>query len=78
MRQILEDDSVKIILKYSKEILSSPFNENLSDYSPTYLSKFIFDEQLEKAKAEFEKLPHGECKMEHFLSLMIKSIDFPF
>lgn len=76
--KMLEDDYVSTVFNYCKKILMEPLTENLSDYSPSHLSKFLFDEQLQKAKAIFEGLPEGEGTIEHFLLLMISIMKFPF
>jgi hypothetical protein len=52
--------------------------ENLSEYSPSHLSKFIFEEQVKAAKVYFDLLPEGQCKIEHFIIIMLKVMNFSF
>lgn len=55
--KMLQDDYVATVFNYCVYVLKQPLTENLSNYSPSNLSKFLFDEQLQKAKAIFETLP---------------------
>lgn len=55
--KMLQDDYVATVFNYCLNVLKQPLTENLSNYSPSNLSKFLFDEQLQKAKAIFETLP---------------------
>ena len=77
-RAILKDENVSTILKYCRKVLGEPVGESLGDYCPTNLSKFIFEEQLEKARVMMEGLPNKQCRIDHFLLIMISIMKFPF
>ena len=38
----------------------------------------MFDEQLRQIKAFIDKLPGKECKLDHFIVIMLKVMEFPF
>lgn len=50
VKVMMKDETIKITFDYCRRILSQPLNESLSDYTPSHLSKFVFDEHLRKAK----------------------------
>ncbi len=43
VRKLLEDDYVATVFHYCAKVLMEPLKESLSDYSPSHLSKFMFD-----------------------------------
>lgn len=38
----------------------------------------VFEAELAKIKEEFGKLPNSECRIEHFILIMMRVIKFPF
>jgi type 1 glutamine amidotransferase len=49
-RKMMEDEYIQTVLDYCREIFSKPITENLRDYTPSYISKFIFNEHLKRIK----------------------------
>ncbi len=41
--KMLQDDYVSTVFNYCVKVLKQPLTENLSNYSPSHLSKFLFD-----------------------------------
>ena len=37
----------------------------------------IFEKELQSVKEHFEELPNGECRVEHFIVIMLRVLSFP-
>jgi hypothetical protein len=77
-RKLMEDEHIQTVFNYCYGVLSEPLTENLIDYSPSHVSKFVLNEHLLKAKEVFLNLPGERCTVEFFLLMMIKVMRFPF
>lgn len=66
------------MIRFVEEFLQKGNVENLTEYSPTQISRLVFDRELDIIKKEFEKLPDQEVKIEHFIIIMLRIMNFPF